>query len=393
MSKGLQVLVAGRSKQALDALAGLLHEHAEIGLTIRELTDGHFDPLHGVTVMPDVLILHLSPNWEDELKALSARPVSSRPPTLVVGSGTDVQLMRRAMRAGARDVLTDPVDQEELAAALQQIAQERVASVATGTSRLTAMINAKGGSGATLLTANVAHIMAALGQLRVAVLDMDIQFGALPLYLDLTPQQSIVQALNVADALDTVAFEAYMAKHHSGVHVLCAIPDQVVLPGEIPAEPVDQLLGLARQAYEHVIVHLPRQIDSLTTLVMERADQVVVVMEQGVTHVRHAARLISILNQELAVPASRILVVVNRYQAKSSVTIADIEQALKCKSPMLVPNDFKHVEEAINLGVPLYEHAKNAAITKALVVLAEKLSGKPAVRRKGFLGRAIPTLS
>ncbi len=393
MNRGLQVLVAGRSKQALDALAGLLHEHAEIGLTIRELTDGHFDPLHGVTVMPDVLILHLSPNWEDELKALSARPVSSRPPTLVVGSGTDVQLMRRAMRAGARDVLTDPVDQEELAAALQQIAQERVASVATGTSRLTAMINAKGGSGATLLTANVAHIMAALGQVRVAVLDMDIQFGALPLYLDLTPQQSIVQALNVADTLDTVAFEAYMAKHHSGVHVLCAIPDQVVLPGEIPAERVDRLLGLARQAYEHVIVHLPRQIDLLTTVVMERADQVVVVMEQGVAHVRHAARLIAILNQELAVPASRIPVVVNRYQAKSSVTIADIEQTLKCQSPMLVPNDFKHVEETVNLGVPLYEHAKNAAITKALMVLAEKLSGKPAVRRKGFLGRAIPTLS
>ncbi len=194
MNRGLQVLVAGRSKQALDALAGLLHEHAEIGLTMRELTDGHFDPLHGVTVMPDVLILHLSANWEDELKALSARPVSSRPPILVVGSGTDVQLMRRAMHAGARDVLTDPVDQQELAAALQQIAQERDASVTAGTSRLTAMINAKGGSGATLLTANVAHIMAALGQLRVAVLDMDIQFGALPLYLDLTPQQSIVQA-------------------------------------------------------------------------------------------------------------------------------------------------------------------------------------------------------
>lgn len=394
MSKKLQVLVAGRSKEALNVLEELLHGCPAVDPTLRNLTNNHADPLNDVAVMPDVLILHLSSAWEAELKALSTRPMSSRPPFLVVGEqGTDVQILRQAMHAGARDFLTHPVAQAEMATALQRIAQERVASVAGAPSRLTVMVNAKGGSGATLLTCNVAHIMAEAAQLRVAVLDMDVQFGTLPLYLDLTPEQSILQALKVAETLDTVALEAYMAKHDSGLHVLCAIPDGVVLPGEISTERVDRLLSLAMQGYEHVIVDLPRQIDLLTAGIMERADQVVVVMEQSVTHVRDASRLITILNQEVAIPANRIVLVVNRYQAKSAVSIADIQRALKRTPPILVPNDFKHVTESVNLGIPLYQHARKAPISKALVALAEKLSGKSATPKKGFLGRAFATLS
>lgn len=394
MTKTLQVLVAGRSKEALNAVQGLLHGDSSVHLTLHNLTDGHNDPLHGVTAMPDVLIFHLGPNWADELKALSARPTSSRPPVLVVGEqGNDVQIFRQAMHAGARDFLVPPVAQEELAAALQRIAQERVARTTSGPSRLTAMVNAKGGSGATVLTCNVAHIMAAVTQLRVAVLDMDVQFGTLPLYLDLTPEQSILKALKVADTLDAVALEAYMAKHDSGLHVLCAIPDEVVLPGEISTERVGRLISLAMQSYEHVIIDLPRQIDLVTAMVMERADQVVVVMEQSVTHVRDAKRLLAVLSQELAIPNDRIVLVVNRYHVKNQVSIADIEQALKRKSPILVPNDFKHVTESVNLGIPLYKHVRSAPISKALVALAERLSGKRVAKKKGFLGRAFATFS
>ena len=106
MSSNVQVLVAGRSRVDLDTLKALLHDHSGIELTTRHIENNHADPLDGVQVLPNVLILHLSENWEEELNALSARPAAGRPPVLVVGPGTDIRMLRHAMQAGARDFLT-----------------------------------------------------------------------------------------------------------------------------------------------------------------------------------------------------------------------------------------------------------------------------------------------
>ncbi len=389
MSSNVQVLVAGRSRVDLDILKALLDGHSGIELTTRHMANNHADPLDSVQVLPNVLILHLSESWEEELNALNARPAAGRPSVLVVGPGTDVRMLRHAMQAGARDFLTQPVAAKELSAALRQIAQEQSRNGASAASRLTAIINAKGGSGATLVACNLAHVMATVAKLRVAVVDLDLQFGTLPLYLDLTPTHSVLQTVNSADSLDAVALEACMAKHQSGLHVLGPISNELVLPEEISAHNVERLLDVAALAYEHVVVDLPRHFDRVTLTVMERADQVVLIMQQSVSHVRDTKRLMALLVQELSIPPDRIVLVVNRFQSKGAVSVEDIERTLGYDSPVLIPNDFKRVTECVNLGIPLYQHHKRAAITKGILALGKKLSGKPVATKKGYLGRAI----
>jgi len=388
MHSNLQVLAAGRSREDLDALEALLRDQFGIELTTRQMKNNHADPLDGIQVLPSVLILYLSENWEEELNALSTRPAAGRPPVLVVGPGTDIRMLRHAMQAGARDFLTEPVAQEELSVALRQIAQEHSRNGADTTSRLTAIINAKGGSGATLIACNVGHVMTAVVRLRAAVIDLDLQFGTLPQYLDLAPTHSVLQTINSADSLDAVALEACMAKHPSGLHVLGPVPNDLVLPGEVSPHDVERLLAVAALAYEHVVVDLPRQLDRVTATVLERADQVVLVMQQSVTHVRDAKRLRALLVRELAISPERIILVVNRFQPKAAVSVEDIERTLGCESPVLIPNDFKRVTECVNLGIPLYQHQKGAAITKGILALTNMLSGKPVGAKKGYFGRA-----
>ena len=95
------------------------------------------------------------------------------------------------------------------------------------------------------------------------------------------------------------------------------------------------------------------------------------------------------LLQELSIPPERRGRVVNRFQSKGAVSVEDIEQTLGYESPVLIPNDFKRVTECVNLGIPLYQHHKRAAITKGILALGKKLSGKPVATKKGYLGRAI----
>lgn len=376
MKRIFNVLVAGRDKPELVALERILHDRTDFTVHISLASNGHFDPLHDIHTPPDLLILCLSEAWEQELQQLSERPPSSRPPAIIVSNTEDeAKVMRHAMRAGARDLFTRPVKTDLLIEAINLVANEKFSQI-KGEPQLTAVVNAKGGSGATLIAANLAHVFAKEGQQRVALIDMDLQFGTLGLYLDLQPSMGIVEVLEYSHDLDAIALKAYMTEHESGVFMLAATQNSVVLPREIDLDKLSDLLNTLQSSFEHVIIDLPRQIDAVTTTILERADNVVITTQQSLTHLRDTIRLRSILKDELGINEKRMIVVVNRYDSNDAITLADINKMLSDGPVSLIPNDYKRVTENINLGIPLYTQSRHSTITKAVIKLATRLSNK-----------------
>jgi pilus assembly protein CpaE len=391
MGKKLEILTVGRDREELEDLRSALGKAPGFRVDSRHVTNGHVDPLHGVSTLPDVLVLCLSANWHEELQSLAERPPATRPPVVVVAPSGDPQVMRLSMQAGARDFYTRPVDYQDLISTLQQMEQYSAVSRQDKTG-LTVIINAKGGSGASLIAANLAYAMNMDSGLHVALVDMDIQFGNLGLYLDLAPERGLLEALEVAEDLDKVALQAYMMKHHSGVEVLAATHNQVALPGEVNVDHLNRLLDTLQDAYGHVVIDLPRQIDLLTTSVLERASHVVLCMQQSLTHVQDASRLRNILRDELGVSDRRMILAVNRYDAKSAVTLADIGKNLQGPAQVVIPNDFKRVSENVNLGIPLYEQARGAPISRAINKLMQEICGHQPLPKQGLLTRVLGSL-
>ena len=391
MAKKMQILTVGRDKEELAGVCSALDQAPGLHVNSRHVTNGHVDPLHGITTLPDVLVLCLSANWRVELQALADRPQATRPPVVVVAPSGDPQVMRMSMQAGARDFYTRPVDYRDLVSTLQQM--EQYSSVSQpDKSGLTVVINAKGGSGASLISANLAYAMSIDSGLHVALVDMDIQFGNLGLYLDLVPERGLLDALEVAEDLDKVALQAYMMKHRSGVEVMATTHNQVALPGEINADRLNRLLDSLLGAYDHVVIDLPRQIDLLTTTVLERADHVVLCMQQNLTHVQDACRLRNILRDELGVSDRRMILAVNRYDARNAVSLGDIDKNLAGPVQVIIPNDYKRVSENVNLGIPLYEQARGAPISKAINNLMQEICGHQSVPKRGLLTRVLGSL-
>jgi pilus assembly protein CpaE len=383
MNRHFKVLVAGRDKQELGALERILVEKTNFSIDLSLASNGHFDPLHDIHPLPDLLILCLSDAWKEELQELSDRSSSIRPPVIVIANTQDeTQAMRLAMRAGARDLFTRPVNTDQIVDAINHVAQEKFTQSSEGPI-LTAVVNAKGGSGATLLAANLAHVLAKEGRQKVALIDMDLQFGTLGLYLDLHPSMGIVEVLEYSHELDAVALKAYMTEHESGVYMLAATQNSVVLPREIDLDKLTNLINTLQSTFDHIIVDLPRQIDAVTTTILERADNVVITTQQSLTHLRDTIRLKGILKDELGISDKRLMVVVNRYDSNDAITLADISKMLQDCPISLVPNDYKRVTENINLGIPLYKQSRHSAITKAVVKLASKLSNSDITAEKG----------
>jgi pilus assembly protein CpaE len=385
----LEILLAGRSKPELEALEQLLDHHSGVKVSTRLINNGHTDPLYSIGTLPDVLIYVSSELWAEELAALGARPPSERPPTLVVGPAGDFTQFRMAMQAGARDFFTLPVSQEDLASALERISRDLKTETNRKTAKLTVVINAKGGSGASVVATNIAHINALDSERRTLLVDLDLQFGALPVYLNLAPNNGLFQALHDVDKLDSLAIEGLVLKHPGGLRVLATSPDELVMPQEVPGSRVAALFELLAESYDEIIVDMPRQIDPVTSLVIQHADRILVMMEASLAHVRDAKRLLQILHQVLGVPDDRIKVVINRYDKNGSLQKSDIKNTLEQQDVMTLPSDFRRVNESVNLGSPLYDMARGAPITKHLLGLSRALTNQAPDKETTRRGRGL----
>lgn len=388
MDVRLSVLLASRRKDTLDSLEAMLRKHAGLRVQSKLIVNGHVDPLHEVENLPDALILHLGETSHAELESLAARPVDRRPSLIVVGSGSDMNVLRLAMQAGARDLLPLPLVEADLMAALKRIERDRLAGGARKEGTLIAFMNAKGGCGATLLACNVAHALAVVSRRRATLVDLDMQFGAIPVYFDLFPKRGMLQALENIAGLDEMAFEGYLVSHSSGLKILGHASEDSLSTQTARPQHVSQLLNLALASSDHVVVDLPRRVDPITALVLERASHVALVIQQSVATLRDATRLVNCLRRDLGVNKDRILVVVNRYEKSAGITVEDIRSTLGVEELSLVPNDFQTVSACIDAGTPLLQQARNATITRAVVEL-QSLLGGTAPEPQGLLARTL----
>lgn len=389
MRKKIDVLIVGRSASGLQSLYGMLRSQPDIKLAVRQIDGSISDPLYGVETLPEILVVQLDNDWTSALEAIMARPANKRPVLLATGPEDNVWMMRMAMKAGARDYLTEPVAEKDLMTSMRLLVQEHTAKDNTSETKTTVLINAKGGSGATLLTCNLGHVMAEVFGLRTVAIDMDLQFGSMPHYLDMTAERSLAEALSRINSLDSLALQTYMSKHPSGLHVLSTIPNEIAPELENSSTSLRGLLRLIEQSYESILIDLPHKTDRFNAELMEIADQVLVVMQQTSPSLRECKYLLMILQREWGIPQDKIRIVVNRFENRSLLSLDDIRHVLGCREPYLVHNDFRHVTESVNTGVPLYEAAKDAAITKDLVDIASQLTGMQAQKKPGLIKRTL----
>ena len=99
------------------------------------------------------------------------------------------------------------------------------------------------------------------------------------------------------------------------------------------------------------------------------------VVQQSLPHIQDATRWQQILRDQLGISSDNLIVAVNRYNKRAEIQLADIEKALPDSEIVIVPNQYKEVSESINLGIPMYEHARHSAVSRALIELQSRLFG------------------
>jgi pilus assembly protein CpaE len=305
---------------------------------------------------------------------------------VLVGNELSPEFLLRAMRAGVREVLPAPATPEAVLAALRRLLRKHTpASVvpAAAHGEVLALVSCKGGSGATFVAANLAHLLAAGGRRRVALIDMNLQFGDAALFVSSeTPQSNVADVARNIERLDADLLRASMAEVAPGLWVLAA-PDDPAHAADVTPQHVRQIVELAREMFDFVIVDAGRSLSAVTLQALDLADRVYAVLQLTLPFIRDGKRLRNVF-RSLDYPARKIHWVVNRHQKDSQFTVEDLKRTLEIDQVVCLPNHYEAVAAAVNQGVPVERIAPNSSIARSLRDLAESIA--PAATGKARSG-------
>ncbi len=358
-------------------------------------------PLHAVNVLvngsrPDLVVVEVvSAKDFDALEALAnAHPEIDY---VLVGAELSTDLLMRAMRAGVREVLPAPASAEQVVAAVQRQARKRPPAAMApahleASGQVLAFVSCKGGSGATFTAANLAQVLAANGQRRVALIDMNLQFGDALLFVSSAqPSSNVADVARNINRLDRDLLLSAMVPVSPGLFVLAA-PDDPALAGDVSPHHVQAIVALARTMFDIVVIDSGRSLSAVTLQALDLADQVYAVLQLTLPFIRDGKRLNEVF-RSLGYPAAKIHWVVNRWEKNSQITLDDLKKTLNISEVITLPNQYEVVATSVNQGVPVATVAPTSAITKALRDWAQRiapLADKPKGRWLSGLFRSGP---
>ena len=323
---------------------------------------------------PDLLMLEGQGLSAMDLRILSH--VTSRFPDLgvfMLCSDQSPEFLIEVMRAGVREVLPTPLSRTVLMEAVERFQQRiMLARMPVNQCQVLAFIPCKGGSGATFLATNIAYTLAALEGKRVALFDLNLQFGDASLFVhDRPPATSIADIARQIQRLDGSFLASSMVQVLPNFGVLAA-PEEAEKAAEIKPEHINGLFQVAIKHYDFLILDVGRELDGVSLQALDRADLIFPVLQQSLPSIREAKRMSNVF-RALSYANDKLRLIVNRYEKKADITLADVENTLNLGIFKVVPNDYMVVTRAVNQGNPVINLAPRSPVAKSVQEIAHEL--------------------
>lgn len=298
---------------------------------------------------------------------------SPRPTLLAALHERSATAMRRALQAGADELLFLPLEMGAITRALLKVNETRRMLDHPNGGTVCSIVSNTGGVGVTSLAANLGLALRDKLDKRVALVDLHLQAGDLPVYLNLEVRSSIMSLCGGERQLDSSKLEAALTKHGSGVYVLAA-PYRIEESEVLSEETVVGVLGLMRELFDYVVVDCGNYVDEKTVAVWERSDFLFYVLEQTVRAVRGAGRFLDLYGR-LGITQVEPRFIINKYVPGHTIEEEQITQALGGSIYMKVPSDKAALDRVELRGEDLRQVAPSSALARAIEELVGRMTG------------------
>jgi pilus assembly protein CpaE len=374
-----RVLVVGQR------LAGVV-EQALAGAQIDAANADAFDGAARLPAPADLVIIDTTTGDPAKLASLigALAQTSPQPAAILVGSHLPVSLARALLKLRCSDVLDHPATTADLARCAAALMADGAAVMETAPqAQCWSVISAVGGAGGTTLTIEVATALAGrtLGD-RVALIDLNLADGAASAYLGAAANMHLADASAAPERIDQALLDAFSLRVGGGFD-LFACPRDPHGFSKVAPTAVLRLLEVACQAYDWILVDLPRGRQPWTMDLLAGSNEILVVSELTVPALLAARALTGEIETELP-DRAHPRVILNRMASRMfgpAPSRAEAEKALGRPVDGIVTSDWEAAACSANLGGPISQHRPRSKIVKDVVTIVEQLiagAGGPA---------------
>src|SRR3954449_5422925 len=237
-----------------------------------------------LTDAPDEFAIVIGPTVDLEAAAALADTLRVTRPAvsvILIRRRVDTSVLAEALRSGMREVVEER-DLSGLGEAIKRAHQ--VYRAVTGpvarsdepAGRLLTVFSPRGGVGRTTIAANLAVALAARGDARVCLVDLDLGFGDIAITLQLFPARTIADAVALESDIDFSTLEPLLTPHRRGFSTLVA-PVQPDAKDSIPATLIARILSVLKSNFDYVIVDTAPAFDEHVLQAFDETDELLLV--------------------------------------------------------------------------------------------------------------------
>jgi pilus assembly protein CpaE len=268
---------------------------------------------------------------------------------LVIGDRDDLNFYRQVTRGlGVAEYLFQPLLRDMVARYFAPLVM-RHGPVAEGVQggRVVTVTGARGGTGASTIAANLAWHFGVEARRHTVLLDADLFCGTASMLLGAKTGPGLRTALEAPDRIDELFVERAAQPVSKRLHVL-ASEEKLTDTVNYSPNAAARLLEALRRRYNFVVIDVPYSALPLHRELMMLAHQRVVVMDPTLASVRDTLRLLALPSGPIQ--PRRGLLVLNRDNLPGALNRRQLEEGLKMKPDVIIPNLPKVVGHAASMG-------------------------------------------
>ena len=397
MGRRLRVLVADDSTPTRESLRRLLSFHQDIEV-VGEAADGEEAVNQARLLQPDVILMDINMKPVDGITATEV--ISTEIPRSVIVMMSvqgEQEYLRQAMAAGARDYLTKPFGADELVNTLHNAYEResrRWLQAAPGPplpehqGKVITVFSAKGGVGKTTIATNLAALISHELQRAVIIVDLDLQFGDVPVLLDFEPRRTIIDLVERGE-WGSEDVRGCLHQYSQNLRVLAppVRPEEAEL---VSGAHIKQLIESLRPLADFIIIDTAQNFQEPVLAALDESDEIAIISTLDIPTVKNVRLCLDVMQGVLEYPVDKTKLVVNRDAEDIGIKADFLEEKLGISICARIPSDGRLAVQAANTGLPFVLSSPKAPISQGIRELAQTIAGGEDLAAAAGMGGANP---
>ncbi|WP_418791038.1 response regulator [Phosphitispora sp. TUW77] len=399
----IKILIVDDVTETRENIKRLLYFEKDM-MIVGEAADGEEAIKQTGKLNPDILLMDINMPAMDGITATEEISLKyPRAAIIIMSVQGEQEYLKKAMVAGAREYMVKPFSTDELVNTIRkvyeleqkrriQLAEPSIIRDLQRDPQIITVFSTKGGVGRTTVAVNLAISLAEQTRKKVAIIDLDLQFGDVAIMLNVVPKRTITELIQDIGQMDSDLMDSYLVTHPTGVRVL-PCPTRPEYSELITGSHVEKILGILKQTYDYIVVDTPSFFHETTLSALDLSHQIMLLVSLDLPTIKNVKLGLEVLDSLHL--KGKVKLILNRSSSDIGIKCEDMEESIGLQVAAHVPSDGRTVIGSVNKGNPFVISNPGTKISESIGELARMVmqgevqlqKASEVEKKKGLFGK------